>query len=131
MKIIFISLAVIFFMTANVVLAQKSNASFCNYKFKDTNVKECGKGDTSEIFFKEKSVGYIYCESIKEKKQTVAYKNYVFDNSMAKIAEVSNEVGQLVIKYTNPYKVIYIKGVQFNTVVEQMVEKDKRLKIKE
>ncbi|NTW31150.1 MAG: hypothetical protein HGB12_00695 [Bacteroidetes bacterium] len=131
MKTIFISFAVIFFMAANAVLAQKSIASFCNYKHLDTEVKDCGKADTTEIFFKGNSVGYIYCEKIKEKKQANTYLNIVFDHSMTKIAEVSNEIGQLVIKYTKPYKVIYVKGVQFNSVVGQMVEKDKRLKIKE
>jgi hypothetical protein len=106
--------------------AQKSTAHFCNYKGGDTEVKGGGRGDTNQIFYKGQPVGYIVCDKIKIKGGAM-FQNVILDNNMKKVADVGSETAQLYIKYTNPYKMEYVRGFKFDYVIKQMVDVDKRL----
>lgn len=83
------------------------------------------------IFYKGQFVGLAYCEKNKLKGGVIHYINHIFDVNSAKVATVAAEGNQLLIKYTNPYKIVYIKGLQYNKVLYQMVEVDKKLTPKE
>jgi len=106
--------------------AQKSVGHFCNYKGGDTEMKGGGRGDTNQILYKGQFVGYITCEKVKIKGGFL-FQNHIFDLKMKEVAIVGNETGQFYIKYANPFKMVYIKGMKFDNVVKQMVEVDKRL----
>jgi len=110
--------------------AQHSISSYEKYSFRDTQVKHCDKQDTSEIFYKGVSVGYLVAEKVKIKKE-VKYNNFIINYKHECIAIVYNELGQLGIKYFNPYRVVFVKGVQFDNAVRQMVEVDKTLYAKQ
>lgn len=106
--------------------AQHSISSYERYSFRDTQVKHCDKKDTSEIFYKGISVGYLVAEKVKIKKE-VKYNNFIINSKLERIAIVYNELGQLGIKYFDPYRVVFVKGMQFDNAVRQMVEVDKAL----
>lgn len=124
MKTLFVLLA--FVLASAVSFAQHSLYSYEKYKFRDTEVRHCEKQDTSEIFYKGVSVGYLVSEKVKTKKET-KYDNYIINKNLELVAVVYNELGQLGIKYFNPYKVVFVKGAQFDVAVQQMVEVDKAL----
>lgn len=116
----------IFLLVSSVSFSQHSLFSYEKYKFRNTEVRHCEKADTSEIFYKGVSVGYLVAEKIKMKKET-KFDNFIINKNLELVALVYNELGQLGIKYFNPYKVVFVKGAQFDVAVQQMVEVDKAL----
>lgn len=116
----------IFLLVSSVSFSQHSLFSYEKYKFRNTEVRHCEKPDTSEIFYKGVSVGYLVAEKIKMKKET-KFDNFIINKNLELVALVYNELGQLGIKYFNPYKVVFVKGAQFDVAVQQMVEVDKAL----
>lgn len=119
-------LLVILCLPALFTSAQHSLTPYERYNFRDTEVKRCEKPDTSEIFYKGISVGYLVAEKVKIKKE-IKYNNFIINKNLERIAIVYSELGQLGIKYFDPYKVVFVKGMQLDNAIKQMVEVDKAL----
>lgn len=112
------------------ILAQ--NYCYCgNHTISDTKIEKTDSKDTCILLYQDKQVGYLTCETTKEKGMPKKSKNIILDNDKRLVAYLVNEAGQFVIKYTDPYKVVYVKGMNFNNAIKQMVENDQRLKFKE
>lgn len=108
------------------------NYCYCgNHTISDTKIEKTESKDTCILLYQDKQVGYLTCETTKEKGMPKKSKNLILDNNKQLVAYLVNEAGQFVIKYLNPYKVVYVKGINFNNAVKQMVEVDKRLTFKE
>jgi len=128
MQTILFTLAVILMITANNVFGQKSVGNLCyKYKFKETEFRPVEKKDSIEIYFQNQFVGCIACTQFKNKGTTLGYENVLYDVNGNKVGLIIQEMGQFVIKYSNPYKVVYVKGLQSHNVIEHLVNKDKKL----
>jgi hypothetical protein len=117
----------IFSLAFTLAFSQNSSTPFCKYNYRDTRVEDSNKPDTNMIFYKDQHVGYVTCEKIKKGPGQFVFKNSIYDVNMNFVGLASAETGQLMVKYQNPYKVVFVKGMQFDNLVKQMVEVDKRL----
>jgi hypothetical protein len=127
------NLIIILILIASVSFsfAQKSSVEFCKYPSKVTEVKGSNHADTSELWYKGQVVGYIYCNKVKTGFTQFYFENFVFDLNLNKVAMIGMETAQMVIRYFNPNKWVYVKGITFDNLMKQMVEVDKKLKPKE